>query len=103
MAEWPNAVVLKTIEPKGSGGSNPSLSATGQSPTTYPVEPELRMRASPEDGFDKRSEMGHLQDDSEAMKHSFTNPSIRDLVTVIIRAFRQAKFRYYQIWSSLRL
>ncbi|CAA6695578.1 Unannotated [Lentimonas sp. CC19] len=28
MAEWPNAVVLKTIEPKGSGGSNPSLSAT---------------------------------------------------------------------------
>jgi DNA-binding NarL/FixJ family response regulator len=27
MAEWPNAVVLKTIEPKGSGGSNPSLSA----------------------------------------------------------------------------
>ncbi len=28
MAEWSNAVVLKTIEPKGSGGSNPSLSAT---------------------------------------------------------------------------
>ena len=28
MAEWPNAVVLKTIEPKGSEGSNPSLSAT---------------------------------------------------------------------------
>ena len=27
MAEWPNAVVLKTIEPKGSEGSNPSLSA----------------------------------------------------------------------------
>ena len=27
MAEWPNAVVLKTTEPKGSGGSNPSLSA----------------------------------------------------------------------------
>ena len=27
MAEWPIAVVLKTIEPKGSGGSNPSLSA----------------------------------------------------------------------------
>ena len=27
MAEWSNAVVLKTIEPKGSGGSNPSLSA----------------------------------------------------------------------------
>ena len=30
MAEWPNAVVLKTIEPKGSGGSNPSLSATSR-------------------------------------------------------------------------
>ncbi len=28
MAEWSNAVVLKTIEPKGSEGSNPSLSAT---------------------------------------------------------------------------
>ena len=28
MAEWSIAVVLKTIEPKGSGGSNPSLSAT---------------------------------------------------------------------------
>ena len=30
MAEWPNAVVLKTTEPKGSGGSNPSLSATSR-------------------------------------------------------------------------
>ena len=30
MAEWPNAVVLKTIEPKGSGGSNPSLSANSR-------------------------------------------------------------------------
>ena len=28
MAEWPIAVVLKTIEPKGSGGSNPPLSAS---------------------------------------------------------------------------
>ena len=27
MAEWSNAAVLKTVEPKGSGGSNPSLSA----------------------------------------------------------------------------
>lgn len=26
LAEWPIAVVLKTIEPKGSEGSNPSLS-----------------------------------------------------------------------------
>ena len=28
MAEWSIAVVLKTIVPKGTGGSNPSLSAT---------------------------------------------------------------------------
>jgi hypothetical protein len=27
VAEWSNAAVLKTVEPKGSGGSNPSLSA----------------------------------------------------------------------------
>ncbi len=27
MAEWSNAVVLKTIDLHGSGGSNPSLSA----------------------------------------------------------------------------
>ena len=28
MAEWPNAPVLKTGVPQGTGGSNPSLSAT---------------------------------------------------------------------------
>jgi hypothetical protein len=27
MAEWSNATVLKTVVPKGTGGSNPSLSA----------------------------------------------------------------------------
>ena len=27
MAEWSNAAVLKTVEVKASGGSNPSLSA----------------------------------------------------------------------------
>ena len=27
LAEWSNAAVLKTVDPKGSGGSNPSLSA----------------------------------------------------------------------------
>ena len=27
MAEWTNATVLKTVELKGSGGSNPSLTA----------------------------------------------------------------------------
>ena len=28
MAEWSNAAVLKTVDLRGSGGSNPSLSAT---------------------------------------------------------------------------
>ena len=28
MAEWSIAAVLKTVEPRGSGGSNPCLSAT---------------------------------------------------------------------------
>ena len=28
MAEWSNAAVLKTVDLNGSGGSNPSLSAT---------------------------------------------------------------------------
>ena len=27
VAEWSIAAVLKTVDPKGSGGSNPSLSA----------------------------------------------------------------------------
>ena len=32
LAEWSNAAVLKTVEPKGSGGSNPSLSAIFEKP-----------------------------------------------------------------------
>ncbi len=28
VAEWSIAAVLKTVDPKGSGGSNPSLSAS---------------------------------------------------------------------------
>ena len=28
MAEWSNAAVLKTVVPRGTGGSNPSLSAS---------------------------------------------------------------------------
>jgi hypothetical protein len=28
MAEWSNAAVLKTVVPQGTGGSNPSFSAT---------------------------------------------------------------------------
>ena len=30
LAEWSNAAVLKTVVPKGTGGSNPSLSATSK-------------------------------------------------------------------------
>ena len=30
MAEWSIAAVLKTVDPHGSGGSNPSLSAENQ-------------------------------------------------------------------------
>ena len=33
MAEWSNAAVLKTVELRGSGGSNPSLSAKWQQKT----------------------------------------------------------------------
>ena len=35
LAEWSNAVVLKTIVPKGTGGSNPSLSAEKASNTCF--------------------------------------------------------------------
>ena len=31
MAEWTKAAVLKTADPKGSGGSNPSPAASGVS------------------------------------------------------------------------
>ena len=34
MAEWSNAVVLKTIVPRGTGGSNPSLSAKAPKSST---------------------------------------------------------------------
>ena len=30
VAEWSIAAVLKTVDPKGSGGSNPSLSANAR-------------------------------------------------------------------------
>ena len=32
VAEWSIAAVLKTVDPKGSGGSNPSLSANNSDP-----------------------------------------------------------------------
>ena len=36
MAEWSNALVLKTSVPRGTGGSNPSLSAkTTEKPAFY--------------------------------------------------------------------
>ncbi len=31
LAEWSNAAVLKTVVPQGTGGSNPSFSATKKS------------------------------------------------------------------------
>ena len=36
MAEWSNAAVLKTVDLQGSGGSNPSLSATKKGVKTTP-------------------------------------------------------------------
>ena len=35
VAEWSNAAVLKTVDSKGSGGSNPSLSANNWSLNGY--------------------------------------------------------------------
>ena len=44
MAEWSIAAVLKTVELRGSGGSNPSLSAerTGQNRTTNGQVPQIQ-------------------------------------------------------------
>ena len=41
MAEWSIAAVLKTVKPKGFGGSNPSVSASGVS-RFYNVRPCLK-------------------------------------------------------------
>jgi hypothetical protein len=38
MAEWSIAAVLKTVDPQGSGGSNPSLSAGSESTKTKTTE-----------------------------------------------------------------
>ena len=43
MAEWSIAAVLKTAVPQGTGGSNPSLSATQQMTANGP-----KMRVTPE-------------------------------------------------------
>ena len=37
MAEWSIAAVLKTVKPKGFGGSNPSVSARWLSPLTETI------------------------------------------------------------------
>ena len=101
MAEWPNAVVLKTIEPKGSGGSNPSLSAIRRSRTNYPAKPELGMRASPKDGFDERSEMGHPKGDREAIPRSGTNPSLSAIRRASL-AHGRPKYKYLSmVWNYL--
>ena len=44
MAEWSIAAVLKTVELRGSGGSNPSLSAelTGQYRTVSRQVPQIQ-------------------------------------------------------------
>ena len=44
MAEWSIAAVLKTVELRGSGGSNPSLSAelTGQYRTVSRQVPQIK-------------------------------------------------------------
>ena len=38
MAEWSIAAVLKTVDLRGSGGSNPSLSATKNKKPASPVQ-----------------------------------------------------------------
>ena len=63
MAEWPNAVVLKTIEPKGSGGSNPSLSAIFMR-SLRSFNKGAEMRTTVRDGVAK---MGHSYDDRTEM------------------------------------
>jgi hypothetical protein len=42
MAEWSNAAVLKTVVPKGTGGSNPSLSAFARRSHVFHDEGEFR-------------------------------------------------------------
>ena len=43
VAEWSNAAVLKTVDPHGSGGSNPSLSASKQDKSNISTgKPDLR-------------------------------------------------------------
>ena len=52
MAEWSIAAVLKTVELRGSGGSNPSLSAQKDAPKERPfcVEREgLKCWATPKE------------------------------------------------------
>ena len=41
MAEWSIAAVLKTVKPKGFGGSNPSVSAKGDNSCLYNDQGEM--------------------------------------------------------------
>ena len=47
MAEWSIAAVLKTVDPKGSGGSNPSLSAIQGQITVQSLGRTFRASAAP--------------------------------------------------------
>jgi hypothetical protein len=47
LAEWSIAAVLKTVEPQGSGGSNPSLSASSEEQTTVTALQESCIQTSP--------------------------------------------------------
>ena len=48
MAEWSIAAVLKTVKPKGFGGSNPSVSAKGGNGRLLLVRPSLTAKKSGE-------------------------------------------------------
>ena len=58
MAEWSIAAVLKTVELRGSGGSNPSLSAENESSNKKVLDYQLvkdfffYTKYSSNDGFD---------------------------------------------------
>ena len=69
MAEWSNAAVLKTVVPKGTGGSNPSLSATSKKWLSKRDE-------SP------RAKMGGSNRGSAGLEQSPTNPSLRHFQSI---------------------
>ena len=86
MAEWPNAVVLKTTEPKGSGGSNPSLSATYKNIDNSQIS-KPKILLSLREGFEprgltegaKRLETGKPKVWGEALSAASQSLSLRHL------------------------